>query len=254
MNQICMLPDGREIKCNNPREAMSVWREISEDGAYGAAVSGLSAGAVILDVGAHIGLAAIHFADLVPGARILSFEPAPKSFSCLKENLARHTLAAEAYPLAVGACAGEQEITYFPNLTTMATLYPDPDDDQQNLEALLINSQLTEAAKDGIRMGVKTLEHSTVEVTTVTDIVAENGIDGVGLLKVDAERAESAVLDGISEDVWPRIAQAVIEVHDLDGRLGHIRRRLEGRGFETKSHQDLRFVGGSVHIVLATRG
>ena len=73
------------------------------------------------------------------------------------------------------------------------------------------------------------------------------------LLKIDVERSELAVLDGIRAEHWPRIRQLTVEVHDIDGRLDEVRGLLTDRGFDTREFQEPLFTGGSVHIVFAAR-
>lgn len=47
---------------------------------------------VILDCGAHIGLATLYFKKLYPNARITAFEPNPRSFELLKLNIKQNNL------------------------------------------------------------------------------------------------------------------------------------------------------------------
>ena len=62
-------------------------------------------------------------------------------------------------------------------------------------------------------------ETYTCQMTTVSDIMKKQGLSGISLLKIDVERAELDVLQGIDEAHWPKIAQLVMEVHDVDNRL-----------------------------------
>jgi thioesterase domain-containing protein/acyl carrier protein len=61
-------------------------------------------------------------------------------------------------------------------------------------------------------------------------------------LKVDVQRGEAEVLEGIEEWQWGRIGQVVVEVHDAEGqtsegRLVEIRGRLEGLGYRVEVEQ-----------------
>jgi nonribosomal peptide synthetase DhbF len=49
---------------------------------------------------------------------------------------------------------------------------------------------------------------------TLSDVIRENGIDHVDLLKIDVEGSEIMVLEGIHEDHWPMIRALVAEVHE----------------------------------------
>ena len=56
----------------------------------------------------------------------------------------------------------------------------------------------------------------TVQCTckTLSDVIRDNGIDHVDLLKIDVEGSELTVLEGIHEDHWPMIRALVAEVHE----------------------------------------
>src|SRR5262249_60403938 len=69
-----------------------------------------------------------------------------------------------------------------------------------------------------IRRAVVT-EHVECPMRTVSEIIREQQVPHIDLLKVDVEKAELDVLEGIEATDWPRIRQVVVEVHDLDGRL-----------------------------------
>ena len=56
---------------------------------------------------------------------------------------------------------------------------------------------------------------------TLSSVIHEHNVDSVDLLKIDCE-AELNVLQGISNEHWPRIQQVIAEVHDIDGRLDQV--------------------------------
>ncbi len=72
-------------------------------------------------------------------------------------------------------------------------------------------------------------------------------------MKVDVEKAELEVLRGIAEDDWPKIWQIAIEVHDLDGRVAHIRELLERHGFTVASEQIEELSGTALYDLYAVR-
>jgi 31-O-methyltransferase len=245
------LPDGRSVLCTDPAETAVLWNEIIEEEMY--AARGLTADDIILDVGAHIGLASVHFAGHVPGARILAFEPAPKTFSYLRENLARHAPRAEAFPLAVGATVGEREFTYFPRMPAMSTLYPDDEDDRRNVAAFLTNSGATATIAEMVLGRLATVERSPVTVTTLTNIITGLDVADIGLLKIDVERAELDVLNGLDVRLWPRVRSVVAEVHDINDALGKVVGKLSSLGFRVRVHQPTPRLGSSVHSLIADR-
>ena len=53
----------------------------------------------------------------------------------------------------------------------------------------------------------------------------------ISLLKIDVEGAEWEVLKGITDEEFRRVEQAVVEVHDVDGRVGQVKQLLLHHGF-----------------------
>ncbi|MFC3454328.1 FkbM family methyltransferase [Amycolatopsis speibonae] len=67
-------------------------------------------------------------------------------------------------------------------------------------------------------------------VTTLADAPSGTGIDEISFLKIDVERAELEVLNGLADDQWAKVRRLAIEVHDKDGRLAGISGLLDRRG------------------------
>jgi hypothetical protein len=70
---------------------------------------------------------------------------------------------------------------------------------------------------------------------SVSDVIQQKGLDVVNLLKIDVERAELDVLNGIGEKDWPKIRQIAMEVHDRAGCLERIEKLLWARGYQVSS-------------------
>jgi aryl carrier-like protein len=93
----------------------------------------------------------------------------------------------------------------------------------------------------------------SVETRTLSDVIHELGVDRIDLLKVDVERSELDVLEGIDEGDWHRIQQVVMEVEDSEGRLDAIGRLLTARGFDLVTERSRAFRGTRLHNVHASR-
>lgn len=252
-----VLPNGLSILCNNPVDALGMYQEIFENGAYDEAMSHLKPGDTVIDVGAHLGLASIRFASVDPSLRIFACEPAPPLFECLEANLRDHAPASVALNAAVGAEPGETTLVYYahPGLTSMSTVEVDDDDTRHNIDTILANMGFADAGMRSqvIADGLKSALTFTVPLLTVAQVVAENDIDEVALLKIDVERAELAVLGGVDEPTWARIRAVVIEVHALDDRLARVEGLLKEHGFVVRAGQDEAMAGSTVYNVLARR-
>src|SRR5207244_12455599 len=51
-------------------------------------------------------------------------------------------------------------------------------------------------------------------LTSVSEMIREHQIAKIDLLKIDAEKSELDIIQGIDDRDWPKIAQLVIESHD----------------------------------------
>ena len=68
---------------------------------------------------------------------------------------------------------------------------------------------------------------------TVSDLVAKFDLEQIHFLKIDVERAELSVLQGININDWAKVQNIVVEVHDIDGRLEVVLNLLRQQGFDS---------------------
>ncbi|WP_280503468.1 FkbM family methyltransferase [Nocardia farcinica] len=249
------LDDVRTVECPSPAEARFLWGEItSESGMYREAATGLRPGDVALDIGANIGLSALFFADACPDVQVIAAEPAPVTFHCLERNLAAFVPRSTPLPLAVGAEPGVLPFTWYPHAPANSGLYADRERDDQATRTFLRNSGLNDDAAALITADLHRGEQIDVEMTTVSAIMDAYAPDGeIGLLKIDVERAELDVLNGVGDTDWPRIRSVVAEVHDIEGRLARIEDMLRDHGLTSRTRQDPSLQGTELYEVYAVR-
>ena len=124
----------------------------------------------VIDLGAHIGSFSIQIAKyLQPDAKIICFEPSPYNVNMIKENIELNKLGGviNVQQSAVSSKPGK------------ATLFLSSDNTGGN------KLDMVEPSSE------ETVE---VEVTTLSDIVAEFGDECVDLLKIDVEGSEHPIL------------------------------------------------------------
>jgi len=259
------LRDGRVVGCLRRHEALAIDQHVEGYLRHGITVG---PGAVVLDVGANIGLFALRIAERCGGdATVLAFEPIPPIYAVLERNAAALPDAIRPIPCAVGREPGTAEFTFFPNSPALSTAHPEIwRDDPAQLELAVRGGARAGSASSLLRWlpgplcrlvarhlvrGATTV---SCEITTVSKVILEHGLDRVDLLKVDVEGAELEVLEGVASESWPRIRQVVVEVHDVDGRLDSVVRLLEGAGLtEITTEQEPSFRGTVLHNVFALR-
>ena len=129
---------------------------------------------VFFDVGANHGAYSRYLLSVSPGSRVYAFEPHPRTFNCLRENLCNEANV-RLVNSAVAESAGKFKLYDFENGdgSTQASL------DQETIK--MFSDQTTSY---------------DVSVITIDEFMAEEGIEKVDLLKIDTEGFDLAVLRG----------------------------------------------------------
>jgi FkbM family methyltransferase len=208
-------------------------------------------GDVVLDVGANVGVAARFFAACCGAGVVHCFEPVGPICELLRENV-RDLGACTVHELGLSSTSGPASITYYPGAAAMSGLYADPGRDRALVATVLANLGYSQAEAEERLEGGYEPRTLRCELRTLSSFLREAGLAGVDLLKIDVERAELDVLEGIEEADWPKIAQLAIEVHDSDRRQ-RIERLLTARGFQVAVDQEPAMRGTGVLMLYATR-
>jgi FkbM family methyltransferase len=240
----------------NRTETDFLYRETFANAEYLKHGIALDDGAVVVDVGANIGMVTLFAAARARDARIVAVEPVVELARAITINAELHEVDATVLACALGSDAGEAELTYYPGNTAMSGVHADDDEDREVLRNYLLTGEGAEAISqlDAMVADRMVAERRTCRVLTLSDVVACEQLDRIDLLKIDVEKAESDVLAGIGPAVWDIIDQIVIEVHDLDGRLGEILELLTQRGFVVALDRDQRLALTPCHTVYGHRG
>jgi hypothetical protein len=89
-------------------------------------------------------------------------------------------------------------------------------------------------------------------VRRLDGILNEVAPERIDVLKIDVQRYEEPVLHGLG-DVWPRVQQVVVEVHDENGALKRIDSLLRDRGFATDVRQQGIHVSTPVRFIIGRK-
>ncbi|GAX81621.1 hypothetical protein CEUSTIGMA_g9049.t1 [Chlamydomonas eustigma] len=95
----------------------------------------------------------------------------------------------------------------------------------------------------------------TCMTATLSDIIVQQRLRKISLLKINVERAEEDVLLGIQDLHWPLIQQVSMQLHDIQGRADRMEALLTGTGkfHQVFRWQEPRFRGSSVWMMYAWR-
>ena len=201
---------GLRLQFQEPRTFVYLLEEIFMRGSY--RFRAQRDDPLMLDVGANIGLASLHFLTRYPRGRVVAIEPNPAAVALLSENLKENGWGGmEIHPVAVGEDQGEGFLEFPSSRPTS------------------VGAAITEGGESG--------EGVTVPVVPFSSIIPER----VDFLKLDVEGSEERCLQEAAQaGALHRIDEIVVECHqdlfdgldaqDVARRVGTL---LSENGFRT---------------------
>ncbi|MEH2171889.1 amino acid adenylation domain-containing protein [Nostoc sp.] len=257
------LPNHLEIAHLNQYETEYLYQEIFGDRVY------LKHGIVfneddcIIDVGANIGLFTLFAQQKSPKGTIYAFEPAPHAFDKLQTNAKLYCQNTHLFNCGLGGESREETFTFYPRSSVFSSFAADTEQDEKAIRSVIINmlqrdNSLDEESLERLadQFLKDRLERETyqAQLRTLSEIIEEYKIEKIDLLKLDAEKSELAILQGIQDNHWPLIKQIVMEVHDQEGStLKQVMRLLEDKGFKFVVDEESLLHGSGLFNIYATR-
>ncbi len=261
------LPNGISILHQNKGETDFLYHEIFESQTYLKHEIILVNDACVFDVGANIGLFALYIGEHCPDGRVYAFEPLPPILETLRSNAVLCDAQIKIFPIGLSNKESRADLTYYPGNSIMSGLKADADleEDVEVLKRFIRNQEqsvgqtgvLLSEADDVLRERMRGEVYSC-RLRRLSDIMREEQVKHIDLLKVDVERSEWSVLQGIDAEDWPKINQVVLEVHDhvsgySGSRVEQITEFLRGHGYEVSIEEDATMKGAGLYNVYATR-
>lgn len=142
----------------------------------------------ILDAGANVGLASIYFAHKFPEARIVAIEPEETNFSLLKKNTSPYSTIT---PLQVALWNVSEEVQLI-----------DPGKGKWGFRTVSSNPNSNTSRLCYAVRGM-----------TVDEIMLEQGVDYIDILKIDIEGAEKEVFADAAKWI-DKVGLLIIELHE----------------------------------------
>ena len=185
--------------------------------------------AVVVDLGANIGLASVFFQqNYYPNARFIAVEPSPKNLVVLQKNLMSAIPKAEIAPVVISDKAGlvridDGEVGFNVHII------------KEKNEKSLGNAQNTEGPLWELKIQKSKLKGDKDDVGTevlalpMSKIMEDLHISHIDLLKMDIEGSEKAVLRDAA--AWlPKVRALIVELHGNYSETD-LRRDIEPFGF-----------------------
>lgn len=239
----------------NKREADFLYREIFKNNEYLRNGIYLRDDAVVVDVGANVGMVSILIGKLYPDAKIFAIEPVKLLCDAIELNVQLHGVDIKVFNCAIGKGSGTISYTYYPKNTAMSGAFADQTEDRETLASYFAAQRNDENNEDLSAMIAEVLEGQTLEceMHTLAELLQKEDVSQIDLLKIDVEKAELDVLNGIDAELWNKVQQMVVEVHDINNRLALIEDMLKQRGFNTLTDRNDDMTETNMFTVYASR-
>lgn len=269
-----ILPNGNKVYCFDANEAYILFNQVTEYLKHGIT---LNKNDVVIDVGANIGLFTVMLHDcFAEDINIYACEPIPETFKILSLNInSLNSKNIIALPYGLSDVDKVVELGYSPNSSMLSSVYPyDSKEEREMIKMAYINTlkntpfdaplffKLLKTLPSSItsyilsRMEKKAFNFQKIlcQLKTVSSLICEYSIDGIDLLKIDVEKSELDVIQGIQDSDWRKIKQAVIEVHDISNRVSQMVCILQEHGFsQVTVHQEPDLEGTNIYCIYALK-
>jgi FkbM family methyltransferase len=195
----------------NLRSKLDIWtvKETFLDKFYTRYGTEIQPGWTVVDVGAGVGDFSI-YAALTPKTRVLGYEPHPQSFLLFKLHLVENNIEnVSPYNLALSAKSG--------------TIALDTSgDDPLQFPGLPIQTTPTDSIQ--------------IQSTTLLDVLRDNQLKTIDLLKLDCEGAEYDILLTAAPETLARVKRIVMETHNTDAHTAaELVDFLHGQGYRVQT-------------------
>jgi len=240
------LPNNLSIVYLNRNEADFLYRELFEEQAYFKHGIRINDGDCIIDVGTNIGLFTLAAHIHAQNVTVYGFEPNPFVFELAQLNSTLYGVNAKLFNCGLSNRPQTAEFTFYPGFSILSGLYADQQEEKQVVRSYIAKEyeqssalqEVSEEMLDELLSAKFNSQQLTVPLKTLTEIIEEEQIERIDLLKINVEKSELDVLEGISEHHWPKIRQIVFELHDIQGRLEYAQALLKKHGFRFEVEQD----------------
>lgn len=244
--QVHLLPDGAPVAHLNKNETDYIYNEIFVLQAYLRHGITINDGDCVLDAGANIGLFTTFACRVANKLKVLAFEPNPAAYACLQANAQawRGDSEVQCLPHGLSHESKSAELTFFEGLSLLSGFYADAATEKEVVRNYVANQDPNVSDDPALeaevgRMIDDRLRSRTVsaQLHTLSQVIAEHGLEQIDLLKINVEKSELDVLLGLGNEDWGKLRQLVIEV-DQQENLEPITALLQRHGFLVTVEQD----------------
>ncbi|MHB8595760.1 MAG: amino acid adenylation domain-containing protein [Ktedonobacteraceae bacterium] len=254
------MPNGMIVNYLNKNELDYLYKDIFEAEAYLKHGITVNDGDTIFDVGANIGLFSLFIGQKRQNVHIYAFEPLPPLAQILRVNASLYDCDLNVFEHGLSNESKMEDFYYYPHLSLMSGRFTDQTDEKEVVKHYLLNGQQIEATEDEFQSNLDDLlnerlirQRFSCPVRRLSEVMREQQIEHIDLLKIDVEKSELDVLAGIEGEDWQKIQQLVIEIHDIERRLEQVIRLLQTHGYQIVFEQERILQGTNLYNLYARR-
>jgi natural product biosynthesis luciferase-like monooxygenase protein/FkbM family methyltransferase len=235
------LANGMVVAHHGGLQTNIIYREVFEDKVYLKRGITLNDGDCVFDVGANIGLFTLFVHQQCKNPIVYAFEPIPPTFDLLSTNVALYGLNVKLFNCGLSGETKMSPFTFYPRAAGLSGYISGADEDRQVTKSIIRSwlrkvapenggAVLPQAELDALMEEQLQSETHVCQLRTLSEVIRENNVERVDLLKIDVEGSEYDVLAGLDQADWKKIGQIVIEVHTGE-LLERIKVLLERHGY-----------------------
>lgn len=249
------MENGISMYSANVSEIKMLYTEVFQHRTYHKNGIKVPKNATIIDIGANVGSFSVFSALTFENPKIYAFEPLAPTFDLLAKNAALYDENIEVFNIGIAEKEETAVFDYYPNATTISGRQTESYDIQGEVKRFLENTweeneeQISNESKNELLENRLIKEQHECQLKSLSQVIQENEIGHIDLLKIDAENAEMDIVKGIKNEDWDKIDQVIIEVYDEDGRLEKIKNILNERNFEVAVFQSEELEGTKFYDV-----
>ena len=255
------LRNGMEIAHLNVGETEAVYEEIFEEEEYLRHGITIEDEDCIFDVGGNIGLFTLYVTEKKEDVQVYAFEPIPDVYEVMRINTEMYGRGVKIYNFGLSNESGEEKFTYYPHVTIVSGGYGNQEEERKTVRAYILKEESRKENREDLKQDEieeileKRLKSKQVKcrLKTISEVLKVEGIERVDFLKIDVEKMEKKVLEGIEERDWGKIKQIVVEVHDIENRVAELRQLFKGKGYEVTIEQQSNLEEAGLYNVYAKR-
>ncbi|MCP4373778.1 MAG: FkbM family methyltransferase, partial [Deltaproteobacteria bacterium] len=180
----------------------------------------LNDGDCVIDIGANIGLFTLFVQQQCKNTSVYAFEPSPPAFKVLDINTSLYGSDVKVFNCGLSDEAKEASFTFYEKSSVFSSFNADVEQDEKAIRAVVQNMLKQNGPTDPgdldkfvdeLMAGRLESKSFVCQLISLSDVIRDNNIQQIDLLKIDAEKSELDILKGIEAGDWSKIKQIVIE-------------------------------------------